>query len=296
MDLQVKLEEVVMAWMMLVRRIGMTSLAGVAMLGATGRGMAQTAPRGGATGQSASHAQSSTQSSSQTDAQIEADVTKSLSGGRFKDVKSAVQNGVITLTGTVDLYSTKLDADNRAHHRRNVKGVENLIVVAGPQVEDVTLRNKLAEKLAYDRVGYGTTAFNALTIGVQDGVVTLGGTAYGPMDKDSAVSLVENYPGVKDVIDNVDVAPVSPMDDRIRLAEARAIYGAPQLNKYALDPAKPIRITVVNGNVTLSGVVDSQGDKDVANIRANQVPGVFKVVNNLQVVGDTAESPQSPQK
>jgi hypothetical protein len=79
------------------------------------------------------------------------------------------------------------------------------------------------------------------------------------------------------------------MDDRIRLAEARAIYGYPQLNKYAIDPAKPIRITVVSGNVTLSGVVDSQADKDVANIRANGVPGVFKVVNNLEVVSESAE-------
>ena len=146
----------------------------------------------------------------------------------------------------------------RAHHRKNVKGVQNLIQVDGPIVDDVTLRDKLAEKLAYDRVGYGTTAFNALTIGVQNGVVTSGGTAYGPTDKDSAISLVSNYPGVKDVIDNIEVAPTSPMDDRIRLAEARAIYGASTLNKYAIDPAKPIRITVVNGNVTLSGVVDSR--------------------------------------
>jgi hyperosmotically inducible periplasmic protein len=226
-----------------------------------------------------------------SDAQIQADVMKSLDNKRFKDVKVLVHDGVVTLTGTVDLYSAKQDADNRAHHRKDVKGVENLIQVAGPTVEDVTLRNKLAEKLAYDRVGYGTTAFNSFTIGVVDGAVTLGGTAYGPSDKDSAISLVENYPGVKDVIDNIEVAPVSPMDDRIRLAEARAIYGFPQLNKYAIDPAKPIRITVVNGNVTLTGVVDSQADKDVANIRANSVPGVFKVTNNLEVVGDTAEKP-----
>jgi hyperosmotically inducible protein len=217
------------------------------------------------------------------DAQIQAEVMKALDNKRFKDIKSSVQNGVVTLSGTVDVYSVKDDADNRAHHQKNVKGVENSIQVAGPTIDDVTLRNKLAEKLAYDRVGYGTTAFNAFTIGVQDGVVTLGGTAYGPMDKDSAISVVENYLGVKDVIDNIDVAPVSPMDDRIRLAEARAIYGFPQLNKYAIDPAKPIRITVVNGNVTLSGVVDTQSDKDVANLRANSVSGVFKVVNDLQV-------------
>jgi hyperosmotically inducible protein len=219
------------------------------------------------------------------DAQVQADVSKALDKKQFSDVKVAVQNGVVTLTGAVNVYSEKEDADKKAHHRKNVKGVQNMIEVAGPVVEDQQLRNKLAEKLSYDRVGYGTTAFNAFTIGVQNGVVTLGGTAYGPVDKDSALSLVANYPGVKDVVDNIEVAPVSPMDDRIRLTEARAIYGAPQLNKYALDPAKPIRITVVNGNVTLEGVVDNQGDKDVANIRANQVPGVFKVVNNLQVAG-----------
>ena len=223
------------------------------------------------------------------DAQIQADVTKALDNKRFKDVKTAVNNSVVTLTGTVDVYNDKEEADKKAHHRKNVKGVENLIEVAGPTVEDATLRNKLAEKLAYDRVGYGTTAFNALTIGVQNGVVTLGGVAYGPTDKDSALSLVANYPGVKDVIDNIEVAPVSPNDDRIRLATARAVYGAPQLNKYAIDPAKPIRITVVNGNVTLSGVVDNQADKDVANIRANGVPGVFKVTNNLQVAGSQRE-------
>jgi hyperosmotically inducible periplasmic protein len=251
-----------------VRRGGLLGLVAVLLVIGTGRGSAQ----GGG-----------------NDAQIQADVMKSLDSKRFKDVKASVQNGVVILTGTVNLYSAKLDADDRAHHRKNVKGVENQIEVAGPTVDDLTLRNKLAEKLAYDRVGYGTTAFNAFTIGVEDGAVTLGGTAYGPSDKDSALSLVENYPGVKDVIDNIEVAPVSPMDDKIRLAEARAIYGFPQLNKYAIDPAKPIRITVVNGNVTLSGVVDSQADKDVANIKANSVPGVFKVVNNLEVVGGTAE-------
>jgi hyperosmotically inducible periplasmic protein len=236
----------------------------------------------------AAQAQASATVSGQ-DEEIQADVAKALDNKKFKDVKVTSQNGVVTLTGTVALYADKLDADRKVHHRKNVKGVQNLIEVDGPVVEDVTLRDKLAEKLAYDRVGYGTTAFNAFTIGVQNGVVTLGGVAYGPTDKDSAISLVSNYPGVKDVIDNIEVAPVSPMDDRIRLAEARAIYGAPQLNKYAIDPAKPIRITVVNGNVTLSGVVDNQGDKDVANIRANGVPGVFKVINNLQVAGASQE-------
>ncbi len=243
----------------------------------------------GAAGHSLAVAQSATASSSDpADAQIQAEVTKALDNKRFSNVKVAVQGGIVTLTGTVDLYSAKEDADKKVHHRKNVKAVQNLITVAGPTVEDLTLRDKLGEKLAYDRVGYGTTAFNAITIGVQNGVVTLGGVAYGPTDKDSALSVVENYPGVKDVVDNIEVAPPSPMDDRIRIAEARAIYGYPSLNKYSIDPAKPIRITVVNGNVTLSGVVDSQADKDTANIRANGVPGVFKVTNNLQVASGSS--------
>jgi osmotically-inducible protein OsmY len=219
------------------------------------------------------------------DSQIDAGVHKALDNKRFQNVTANVRNGNVTLTGTVGLYADKEDADNRVHHVKKVRAVDNEIEVAGPTVEDTTLRDKLAKALAYDRVGYGTTAFNAITIGVQNGVVTLSGTVYGPPDKDSALSLVENTPGVKDVIDNLEVAPVSPMDDRLRLELARVIYGTPQLQKYALDPAKPIRITVVNGNVTLSGVVDNKMDHDVAGIRANSVPGVFKVVNDLQIAG-----------
>jgi osmotically-inducible protein OsmY len=79
------------------------------------------------------------------------------------------------------------------------------------------------------------------------------------------------------------------MDDELRVRVARAVYGYPTLNKYAINPANPIRITVVNGHVILSGVVDNKVDKDVAGIQANTVPGVFSVVNNLQVAGTEQE-------
>jgi hyperosmotically inducible periplasmic protein len=260
-----------------IKFAGLLGLSCVLLFGPVARGIAQTPD-------------AATAQNSATDAQIQAHLAKALNNKRFKGITSDVKDGTVTLRGTVDVYSDKEDADKRAHRIKNVKSVQNLIEIGGPVVEDATLRNKLAEKLAYDRVGYGTTPFNALTIAVKNGVVSLGGTAYGPVDRDSAVSLVSNYPGVKDVVDNINVAPVSPMDDRIRLAEARAIDGAPQLNKYALDPAKPIRIIVINGNVTLSGVVDSQSDKEIAGIRANGVGGVFKVVNNLQVAGAPAQN------
>jgi osmotically-inducible protein OsmY len=79
------------------------------------------------------------------------------------------------------------------------------------------------------------------------------------------------------------------MDNRSRIQVYRAIYGFPPLQKYALNPAQPIRITVVNGNVTLNGVVDSQADKNMAGIRANSVPGIFKVNNDLQVASSSKE-------
>jgi hyperosmotically inducible protein len=216
---------------------------------------------------------------------VEAEVHKALDNKRYPGVTGAVHDGNVMLTGSVDLYADKQDLDNKIHHVHHVKGVDNEVQVAGPAVSDVALRDKLAKGLAYDRVGYGTTPFNDVTVGVQNGVVTLGGTVYGPPDKNSALGLIANTPGVKDIVDNLKVAPVSPMDDRLRLELARAIYGAPQLQKYAIDPAKPIRITVVNGQVTLSGVVDNTMDRDVAGIRANAVPGAFKVTNNLQVEG-----------
>ncbi len=219
------------------------------------------------------------------DAQLQAEVQHDLDNKKFANVHVAVQDGVVTLSGNVPLYSLKEDADRKVHHRKDVRAVRNLIEVAGTETSDEQLRDKLAKALAYDRVGYGTTAFNNIELGVHQGIVTLRGTVYGPADKDSAISLVENTPGVRDVIDELEVAPVSPEDDRIRLAEARAIYGYGPLSRYALDPAKTIRITVVNGRVTLNGVVDSQADKDLAGLRANGVPGVFAVTNNLQVAG-----------
>jgi hyperosmotically inducible periplasmic protein len=101
---------------------------------------------------------------------------------------------------------------------------------------------------------------------------------------------VSTYPGVKEVENEVQVDPVSILDDQTRLAVARAVYGYSSLNKYAIDPAKTIRISVQNGNVELYGVVDSQADKDVAFIRANAVPGVFSVKNYLQVANQPTET------
>lgn len=219
------------------------------------------------------------------------DVMSKLNKKQFKDVKATVENGIATLTGTVDLYEYKADAERRVHKVKGVQAVRNEIQVAGPNVSDQELQSKLQEKLAYDRVGYGN-AFNSITVSVQNGEVTLGGHARTDVDKDSAIALVSTYPGVKDVTSNIEVDPVSIMDDQTRLAVARAIYSYPSLSKYAMDPARPIRISVQNGKVELYGTVDNQADKDAANLRANTVPGVFSVKNYLQVAGQPSEKSQ----
>jgi hyperosmotically inducible protein len=223
------------------------------------------------------------------DTRIQAELTKSLSNAKFKDVQASVQNGVVSLTGTVNVYGVKVDAEKKAHKVRTVAAVRDDIKVAGPAVPDQVLERKLVGRIQSDRIGYGTTAFNAISVGVENGVVTLGGTAYGPVDKESAIIDASYMAGVKGVVDNIQVDPVSMFDDRIRVATARAVYGYPSLNKYAIDPAKPIRIVVQNGNVTLEGVVISKMDKDVAGLRANGVPGVFKVTNDLQVANQQSE-------
>ena len=131
--------------------------------------------------------------------------------------------------------------------------------------------------------------FDAISLNVKNGVVTLGGHTHNYVNRDSALGIVATTAGVKDVVDNIEVDPVSMMDDQTRMAVARAVYGFTTLNKYAIDPAKPIRISVQNGHVELYGVVDSKADKDAAYMQANGVPGVFSVKNYLQVAGQPAE-------
>lgn len=116
-----------------------------------------------------------------------------------------------------------------------------------------------------------------------DGTVTLMGQVVRPVLKDDAARAVKKVPGVTRVQNEIEVLPVSPDDDRIRQAEFRAIYGDPSLSRYAQGAVPPIHIIVKNGHVTLEGVVATQMDKQVAYLRANAVPGVFSVTNNLRV-------------
>jgi len=219
------------------------------------------------------------------DNQIQTAVARKLEAkSQFRKVQAGVEDGIVTLTGTVDLYQRKLDAAKAARKIANVQGVRDLIAVAGPVVPDAQLEATLARKMRYVRSGYDST-FDYFALDVHDGVVTVEGQDRTGVGRDEALADIANMPGVKDVIDNVSVAPVSPMDDGLRLRAERAIYRDSVLSKYALDPARPIRIIVANGHVTLYGSVSNATDKAVAGLRANQIFGAFTVENKLQVAG-----------
>ena len=222
---------------------------------------------------------------SRNDNQIQTAVAQKLAAkSQFSNVKSSVEDGIVTLTGTVDLYQRKLDAAKLARKTANAAGVRDLITVAGPNVPDAQLEQKLARKLVYVRSGYDNT-FDYFALGVKDGVVTVEGKDRTGVGRDEALSDIANMPGVKDVVANISIEPVSNYDDGLRLRAARAIYRDPVLSRYALDPARPIRIIVENGHVALYGSVASTMDKQVAGLRANQLFGAFTVDNKLVVEG-----------
>jgi hyperosmotically inducible periplasmic protein len=217
------------------------------------------------------------------DASIQSRVSQQLATkNEFRNVQASVEDGIVTLTGNVNLYQQKLDAAKKVRKLANVQGVRNLIEVAGADVPDAQLAAQLNRKLYYDRMGWDNM-FNFITASVENGVVTLNGAARLDVDRDSALWLAYNTPGVKDVVNNISVAPVSTFDDRIRIQAARVIYRDPVLGRYAINPAYPIRIVVDRGKLSLYGTVASQMDKEVAGIRASQVFGAFSVQNNLQV-------------
>ena len=126
------------------------------------------------------------------------------------------------------------------------------------------------------------TVFDNLAFRVDGGAVTLMGSVTRPVLKDDAERVVKKIEGVENVKNEIHVLPPSPLDDRIRFAAFRAIYGTPALNRYAHQAMPPIHIIVENGNITLEGVVANEMDRNLAYMKARGVHGAFSVTNNLR--------------
>ena len=127
------------------------------------------------------------------------------------------------------------------------------------------------------------SVFDNLAYKIDGYTVTLEGQVTQPTTKSDAEKSVKKIEGVENVVNNIEVLPLSPMDDQIRRSTYRAVYGEGGLSRYSESAVPSIHIIVKNGNVTLEGVVDNESDKNLANIRASAVPNVFSVKNNLVV-------------
>jgi hyperosmotically inducible protein len=179
--------------------------------------------------------------------------------------------------------------DGEEHMKRIVQSVALTAALAIAGVPMFASNGNMPQDLA-DQVRHELvmipyySVFDDLNYRVDNGVVTLSGEVTQPVVKDDAERSVKHLAGVTQVIDNIRVLPLSTFDNRIRLAEYRSIYGFGGLYRYGMGTQPSIHIIVDNGHVTLVGVVDNQADKNTANIRANTVPGVFSVTNDLRVV------------
>ncbi|MCW5982887.1 MAG: BON domain-containing protein [Bryobacteraceae bacterium] len=153
-----------------------------------------------------------------------------------------------------------------------------------PRTNDISRLERQIHRELVTLPQYGV--FDNIQFRVDGSKVTLLGEVNEPTLRTSAERVVSNIEGVQKVDNRLEVLPVSGQDDDIRRAVYRAVYSHPSLQRYQLRPVPPIHIIVKNGNVVLEGVVANEGDKNIANLQANGVPGVFGVKNNLRVEND----------
>ena len=198
--------------------------------------------------------------------------------------KSLVLGALVAACGSIPITSTAY-----AHPAQRLKPA---ITFNSPADRNNDRSRSLGEEVRHQLVTLPYySVFDWLQAEVKpDGTVTLMGEVTRPVLKDDAESRVKKLENATNVVDKIEVLPLSTMDDQLRVAVYRSIYSfSSPLFRYATQSVPPIHIIVKNGNVTLKGIVATQADSDMANLAANQVPGVFGVSNELQVEGSTDE-------
>ncbi|MCP9496300.1 MAG: BON domain-containing protein [Pyrinomonadaceae bacterium MAG19_C2-C3] len=164
------------------------------------------------------------------------------------------------------------------------------VAIAAPSSKDTTTNYKVGEKVRKELVTlpyYGV--FDNLAYKVEGSTVTLYGQVVRPTTRSSAERRVKNLEGIEQVVNNIEVLPLSSFDDDIRLRTYRTVFNTASLYRYALGANPSLHIIVNRGRVTLEGMVGNKGDAQLAYIAARGVPGVFEVTNNLRVEGETAD-------
>ncbi|GIU74555.1 MAG: hypothetical protein KatS3mg004_1642 [Bryobacteraceae bacterium] len=146
------------------------------------------------------------------------------------------------------------------------------------------LARKMAEKVRHELVMMPwLSVFDHIEFQTDGRTVKLTGAVHRPELKSEAENLVKRIEGVERVDNQIRVLPLSPYDDRIRIAAYRRLFSNPMLSRYAMGALPAIQIIVDNGNITLYGTVDSEAERNVAGILAGEIPGVFGVDNEITV-------------
>jgi osmotically-inducible protein OsmY len=201
------------------------------------------------------------------------------------DVRVDVQDGAAVLSGAV----TTVDARKRAEKaaRKETKVVENRLRVVPEQRSDSDIRKAVSQTiLRYSRYG----VFDSVELGVDNGVVLLQGSVLQPYRKNDIESRVARVAGVREIRNEIRVAPVSLFDDQLRRELYRAIYGGGRFVQYSIGPNPPVRIIVENGRITLTGYVNSRVDQQLLGHIARQTLA-FGVENKIKVDGEEAQEP-----
>jgi hyperosmotically inducible periplasmic protein len=163
-----------------------------------------------------------------------------------------------------------------------VLGLLTSMVLLTAQDQNSPAYQRLVKEVRHELIMLpNLNTFDNLSFRVDGHTVTLMGHVTRPVLKSDAENVVKRIEGVEKVVNQIEVLPLSPNDDRIRRDVYLSLVRKPQLQKYFMQAVPPIRIIVKNGNVTLEGVVANKGDSDIAKLAANGVPGVFSVTNNL---------------
>lgn len=213
------------------------------------------------------------------DAQIQSRIEQRLFDAGLIGIKVAVQDGHVTLTGTVEDLSARDEAVKQAKKVRDVKDVTSELVVSQP-ANDQDLARSIGDVLQGSSY---LTVFDEVGGTVKNGVATLTGFVTSPDKARRIVEAVSEVEGLQQVVNRIEVLPTSMFDDEIRAQVSNQIYGNAGLSRYALQAPFPIHIIVKDGEVTLVGVVSSQMDSRLAAMLAREAPGVRGVTNQLRV-------------
>ncbi|MCS6816342.1 MAG: BON domain-containing protein [Blastocatellia bacterium] len=207
---------------------------------------------------------------------------------RDNNIAVSVEDGVVTLTGTVRSLAEKQQAEKDARSVDDVANVENHLSISPESLSDQQIADAVARNI---RTYAFYDIFDWITGDVNNGVVTLKGWVREPWRKSDYERLATRVPGVKEVRNDIQVLPTSIFDDQLRIRIARLIYHDPVFERYAFQPYPPIHIIVENGNVILEGTVSDPVERQLAETIVRGDTLALSVTNNLKV-----ESPREPRK